>query len=704
MDRKAGVAGVVCGRRAKWLVLVAWLVLMMVTGPLGGKLTGVQKNDLGQWLPGKAESTQVVDLQKRFQTVDTAAAVVVYERPAGITPADQAKAAADARALAGAEGVAGTITGPVTSQDGRALLVTVPIRMGSDGFTKVVKRVDAVRKVATTGAGGLSVHVAGPAGFDHDSASAFAGIDGTLLGATVLVVIVILLLAYRSPVLWLLPVMCAGIALTTSQAFIYLLAKNAGLTVNGQSAGILTVLVFGAATDYALLLIARYREELRVRADRHMAMAVALRRAAPAIIASAGTVVAALLCLMAAEMNNTRGLGPVLAIGIAVGLLTMLTLMPALLVIFGRWIFWPAKPKPGTVGETGSRRWLGLGDRISVRPRIVWVGTALVLGALALGLTQLNASGLSVKDSFIGKPDSVVGQTVLSRHFPAGQDGQPVVVIGKAEAAGPLKQAIAGTSGIVTVSPPVQRDGLVSFEATLRAQPDSQAARATVDRVRTAAHAVTGADAKVGGQTALTMDMNAANTHDNKLIIPIVLIAVLLILGLLLRAVVAPLLLMATVVLSYAAALGTSALLFKALGFKGVDTSFALFVFVFLVALGVDYNIFLMTRVREEAQRHGTRRGVVIALSATGGVITSAGLVLAATFAVFASMPLVFFAELGIAVSLGILLDTFIVRSVVVTALALDLGGRIWAPGKLARTEDVPVQSPGGDRDPVRSF
>jgi len=459
--------------------------------------------------------------------------------------------------------------------------------------------------------------------------------------------------------------------------------------------------VFGAGTDYALLLVARYREELRRNADRHQAMAIALHRAGPAIIASAATVAVGMLCLVFAQMNSTKGLGPVTAIGIAVGLLAMITLLPALLVIFGRWVFWPARPKLGSAEPAAAGLWARLGNRIALRPRAVWAVTAVVLGVLALGLTQLNASGLAAEDTFVTKPDSVVGQEVLGRHFPAG-DGQPVVVIGKADAAVPLRQAVAGTDGIVEVSEPVVRDGLVSLAGTLRDQPDSRAAEATVDRLRDAVHAVGGADAKVGGPTAMTIDMNRANSHDNKVIIPLVLLVVLTILALLLRAIVAPVLLIATVVLSFAAALGISGVLFEhVFGFGGADSSFPLLVFVFLVALGIDYNIFLVTRIREEAQRHGTRRGALIGLAAPGGVIPSAGVVLAPTFAVLGSLPLVFFAEMGIAVALGILLDTFVVRSVLVTALNLDLGPSMWWPSRLAAQPDVPQPVPDESKEPA---
>jgi RND superfamily putative drug exporter len=478
------------------------------------------------------------------------------------------------------------------------------------------------------------------------------------------------------------------VALGTAQGVIYLLAKHAGLVVNAQSAGILTVLVFGAGTDYALLLVARYREELRRHSDRHEAMAFALHRAGPAIIASAATVAIGMSCLTLAEMNSTSGLGPVAALGVIVGLLAMITLLPALLVIFGRWLFWPVRPKPGTAEPTATGLYARLGARIANRPRTVWIATAVVLGAMALGMFQLDAKGLTQADTFVTKQPSVTGEEALARHFPAGQ-GQPVTVIGNAAQADAIKTALAGTAGITAVADPVIKGDLVALDGTLSAAPDSVTAQQTIERVRAAVQAVPNADAKVGGMTAVLLDINNANDHDNRLIIPLVLFVVLVILGLLLRSIVAPLVLIGTVVLSFAAALGVSALVFRhVFGFGGEDTSFPLFVFVFLVALGIDYNIFLMTRVREEAQQHGTRRGALVGLAATGGVITSAGIVLAGTFAALGSLPLVAFAEIGFAVAFGVLLDTLVVRSVLVTALNLDIGRWMWWPGKLMHVRD----------------
>ena len=676
---------IIVGRRTKWLVLVFWIVAVAVCGPLAGKLTGAQKNDAKSWLPGKAESTQVLDLQAAFQSPNTIPAVIVYERASGLTAADKAAIAADVQQFPSLGKIDGHITGPVLSSDGKGAEVVVPLDLGKDGWNHASKVAERIREIGDNG-NGLALHITGPAGFAADSADAFKGLDSTLLFSALAVVIIILLLTYRSPILWLLPVISAGVALTTAQALIYLLAKNGGLTVNAQSAGILTVLVFGAGTDYALLLVARYREELRRHEDRHEAMALALHRAGPALIASASTVAVSMLLLLFAEMNSTKGLGPVAAIGVAVALLAMLSLLPALLVICGRWVFWPKRPRFSSVEPTITGFWARVGGKIGRHPRRVWIGTALALGVMTLGIVNLDATGLTNAQSFRDKVDSVVGEQVLARHFPAGA-GTPVVVIANAPQAADVKRAVDGVPGIAESAEPVTRNGKAYIEATMTAAPDSQQGYDIVDRVRDRVHPIAGADAKVGGNTAINLDVQRAAHHDRDLIIPIVLVVVFLILAPLLRALLAPVLLVATVVLSFGAALGVSALVFDhVFGFGGADTGLPLFVFVFLVALGIDYNIFLMTRVREEALKDGTRTGAITGLAATGGVITSAGLVLAGTFAVLGTLPLTGFAEIGFTVAFGVLLDTIIVRSILVTALNLDLGERVWWPSRLSQS------------------
>jgi putative drug exporter of the RND superfamily len=692
MGRMRKLAGIPGGRRTKWLVLVFWVAMFWVAGLYAPKLNSAQQNDASSWLPKNAESTQVVELAKRFTPSDIFPALVVYERADGtITEADQAKAAADARRFAGVRDVAGEVIGPIPSEDRKALQVVVPMKIDEEGngWEELAPRIDEMRSIAQADAGGLAVYVTGPAGSFADFADVFSGFDSTLLYITAAIVMVILLLTYRSPVLWLLPLTCVFIALTAAQAVIYLLARDAGLTVNGQSAFILTVLVFGAGTDYALLLTARYREELRRHADRHEAMAVALGRAAPAIIASAATVILSLLALLVAELSSTKSLGPVMAVGIAVGLFAMITLLPALLVVFGRWVFWPVRPTLGSPEPTERGLWARIGAGVARRPRVVWLVTAVVLGALALGVTQLEANGLQARDSFRTEPESVKGEEVLARHFPAGA-GNPVQVVGRAEAASQLQTAVSSTPGVTQVTRPAVKDGYAYIEGILTTAADSQASFDTVDRLRSTVHAIPGADAKVGGGSAVNLDIQRASRHDTNLVVPLVLVVVLIILGVLLRSVVAPVLLVATVVLSFGAALGVSALVFdNVFKFAGADPSFPLWTFVFLVALGTDYNIFLMTRVHEETRQHGPRRGALIGLAATGGVITSAGIVLAGTFAALGTLPLVFVTEIGFAVAFGVLLDTFVVRSVLVTALNLDVGRWMWWPSALHRKHDV---------------
>ena len=675
------------GKRTKWLIVVFWVLVLGASMGAASKLTGEQDNDSVSWLPGEAESTQVLDRMAPFQSPNEIPAIVVYHRDGGITPEDQKTVAAQVSAFNDIDGVEKDALGPFPAEDGQALQVVVPIDAGSGGWEALGAVVDTMRDQLQDTPDGLDHYITGPGGYAADSAKAFQGIDGKLLAIAGLVVIVILLITYRSPVLWLLPVVSAGVALFVAQAVVYLLAKHAGLTVNAQSQSILTVLVFGAGTDYALLLVARYREELRRHEDRHEAMAFALHRAGPAILASGSTVVAGMLCLLLASMNSTSGMGPVAAIGIAVALAVMLTLLPALLLVCRRWVFWPLVPRYGDEDPGERSFWGRVGRWISVRPRKTWVVTALALGLCTLAVTQLDATGLRNSEQYYGKPESVLGEETLAKHFPAGS-GQPVDVVANADKASEVASVVAETDGIAAVQKPQVSGDTAWIAATLSDGPDTQAARDTVDRVRERVHGIDGADAQAGGGTAIYDDILAAADRDNRVIIPVVLVVVFFILALLLRALVAPLILVATVVLSFFAALGLSALLFKhVFDFAGADSGLPLFVFVFLVALGIDYNIFLMTRVHEEAKEVGTRRGALIGLSATGGVITSAGLVLAGTFLSLATLPVVSFAEIGMAVALGVLLDTIVVRAVLVTALNLDVGPRMWWPSRLARTD-----------------
>ena len=686
-------------RAGAWTVLAFWVVAVAVAYGPSGKLAGAQENDSSTWLPAGAESTEVLERMEPFQSPDEIPALVVFEADDGFSKADSAQVAAMTEEISGLDLVSRAPLGPFPSEDGQALQVVVPIDPGEGGWESLGEVADEIDEVLDGTPDGVESFVTGPAGYAAESAEVFAGIDGRLLGIAASVVIVILLLTYRSPVLWILPMLSAGVALTVAQAVVYLAAEHAGLTVNAQAYSILTVLVFGAGADYALLLVARYREELRRHEDRHEAMAFALHRAGPAIWASGSTVIGGLLCLLLAVTASTRGMGPVAAIGIVVALLVMLSLLPALLVILGRWVFWPVRPQYGTADPAQTGVWARVGSRIDARPRATWVVTALLLVMAAGFSLTLEADGLRQSEQYYGKPEPVLGEEALNRHFPAGS-GQPVDVVAAPAKADEVAEVVAAVPGIDQVQEPQVSGDVAWVAATLEMSPDTEAARETVREVRDRVHQVEGADAQAGGGTAIFMDILDASDTDNRRVIPAILLVVLLILVALLRALVAPLVLIATVVLSFFAALGLSALLFEALGFAGEDPSLPLFVFVFLVALGIDYNIFLMTRVFEEAKEVGPRRGALVGLTATGGVITSAGLVLAGTFLALATLPVVPFAQIGMAVALGVLLDTIVVRAVLVTALNLDLGRWMWWPARWAR--EVTDQESGSTENPPR--
>ncbi|MCO7239262.1 MMPL family transporter [Aeromicrobium sp. CnD17-E] len=685
-------------RWGKWPVLLVLVGLLLGLGlAFGTKLSDVQRNEASSFLPADAQSTQVIERASRFADPDVLPAIVLLVRDGGARPQDLQRLVALKSELATVPEVTGDVVGPIPSRDGEAAELVVNLRVDADaGLERLPDAVQELRDLAEKDADGAEVYVAGPAALGADQAQAFAGIDGILLLAAVSVVVVMLLLTYRSPVLWVIPLFCGVLSVFAAQGVVYLLAKHAGLTVNGQSAGILSVLVLGAGIDYALLIVARYREELRNTADRHEAMAHALHRAAPAVLASGSTVVVGLLCLMLAQMQATAGLGPVAAAGIVVALVTMLGLLPVLLVVCGRWVFWPFVPHHGDPQPAEDGVWGRVGRRIARRPRAVWAVTTLLLAVFTVGLVQLDANGLSDAEQFTTEQPSIVAEGKLAEHFPGGA-GSPVQVVVDAAHVDDAAAALQDVRGIApdSVSRPVVRGDVGYVEGTLEAAPDSRAAFDTIDRARDAMADVPG-DPLVGGTTAINHDVQEASAADTRLIIPVVLLAVLLILGVLLRSVMAPIVLLVTVVLSFGAALGISALVFRHLfGFGGTDSSFPLYAFVFLVALGIDYNIFLMTRVREESLVHGTRRGALVGLAATGGVITSAGLVLAGTFAALGSLPIVFLAELGFAVALGVLLDTLVVRSVLVTALTLDLGRWMWWPSALFRTDGGHATSTG---------
>jgi len=700
MQGIASILAFASGRRTKWFVLVFWIAMTVLIAPYATKLTSVEKNDEASYLPKSAESTTVNDLLKQFPSGQTVPAIVIYYRDSGVTPDDIKKATADWDAIGAAKlPSALPASPPIPSQDGKAILYAVPFQAGPDNDV-LNSAVKSIRRTVGEGDNGLNVKVTGPAGFAVDAISVFGSIDTKLLFSTVGIVTVLLLLTYRSPFLWLFPLITVGIASQVTQGVVYGAAKN-GLTVNGQSAGILTVLIFGAGTDYALLLIARYREELRCHEDRHEAMAFALKQGGPAIVASGATVTISLLCLLVAELNSTRGLGPVSAIGIVLTLIAMITLLPALLVIFGRGIFWPFVPRFGSALHEESGFWARVGAWIGRRPRAVWIGTTVLLAALSLGLFTLNTN-LSQSDSFRGSVDSVAGQKLLARSYPSGSSAPTTVVVQPAAWTDAARDALANDPGIATVGQIDRAGDLGRFDVTLKADPTSDDAYAAVDRIRTKVKGAAGPGAQVGGTSAVNLDVKRAEQRDRQVIVPLVLFIVLVILGLLLRAVVAPVLLILTVIISYTAAVGVSAVAFdKVFHFGGADASLPLFAFIFLVALGIDYNIFLMARVREEATHIGTRPGMIKGLAVTGGVITSAGLVLAGTFSVLMTLPLVVLSEIGFVVAFGVLLDTLIVRSILVPALTLDVGHWMWWPSALAKRTDeerTPVAETAGAR------
>ena len=701
------IAGKLTGPVTKWIVLGFWLIAVAGLGSFSSKLAEVQNNEASSWLPASAESTRALEKLEPFQDPNAIPTVVVYEKESGLTPGDLAAAEEQAAEFQQMEGVEGQVVGPIPSEDGQVAQTVVTFNFGKNGWEAMPDTADALREMAAIDGG--TVYIAGSGGQAADSFEAFAGIDSTLLLAALTVVVVILLFTYRSPVLWILPIFSVVVGLGCSLGLVYFLAKYANLTVNGQSQAILSILVIGAGTDYALLLVARYREELRRHEDRHEAMAFALHRAAPAILASAATVVVGMLCLVFAEMSSTAGLGPVTAIGIALTFLVMVTLLPALLVICGRWIFWPKRPGFGSHEPTSSGIWAKVGQRIAVRPRAVWAVTGALLLVACLGLLRLDADGLASDEQYTQEFGSVTGQKVLADHGLVDASN-PIMVAADADRADAVVEAMSGVEGIEPPSEPQVQDGVAFITAAVPGDPASPYAFDRVEDVRAAVGDIEGADALVGGFSAIYLDTKTASSRDNVVIIPLVLLVVFLILVLLLRALASPVILIGTVVLSFGAALGISTLAFEYL-FPALvdrwpdgaqtDASFPLFAFVFLVALGIDYNIFLMTRVREETMTKGTRHGSLVGLTSTGGVITSAGVVLAATFLVLGTLPLVFLAELGTAVALGVLLDTMIVRSVLVTAINLDLGSRIWWPSRLDRGPDAP-SAPDPLNEPVR--
>ena len=693
------------GRTAKWIVLAIAIVAFVGSNAfnLPGKYSDAENNESTTFLPADAESTKVLGISEELQGGEQAPIVIVYRREGGLTEADRQRVEADRtelnQAIAdGQDGIYRAVSEfrePQPSENGDALLLLGNITGDGESETILDPIADIRDRVSDLDAD-LQVAVTGPAGFAADAIEVFESINGTLLGAALALVIVLLILIYRSPVFLFIPLFAVVFAEIATRSIGYGLTEL-GVTVNGQSSAILSILVLGAGTDYALLLVSRYREELRKHEDKHEAAALALRTAGPAIVASGATVIAALLCLTLAEVEGTQGLGPIGALGIAVAMITMLTVLPALLVIFGRRAFWrPAIfgwsngiPHFGDEGADETHGvWRRVGDRIARRPRRVWIGTAALLAVGGLGLLSID-TGLTQADAYREEVESVAGQELLAQSFPAGASAATEVIVPDPAAVEPVARALEGTEGVAQVQPTdLTGEGGTLVNVILEPDPYSTEAFDLVPGLRAAVREAGGPEVLVGGPSAIEYDVRQSAARDTRLIIPIALVVVFAILILLLRALLAPVLLIGTVILSFAAALGLSLLVFDVIfGFPGVDPSFALYAFIFLVALGIDYNIFLMARVREETLRHGTRQGMLRGLAVTGGVITSAGIVLAGTFSVLAILPLVFLTETGFVIAFGVLLDTFIVRSVLVPALVLDIGPRVWWPSRLARED-----------------
>ncbi|WP_432117156.1 MMPL family transporter [Streptomyces sp. bgisy032] len=675
-------------------LLLVWLGVGGTLGPYAGKLGEVATNDQAAFLPRSAESTKVLEAREAFDQSETLPAVVVWTADGQRLTADQqADATRAVAALAGEPGVVDRPSPALLSDDREAMQAVVQLE--PDLGEELPTALEAVRAAAGE-VPGTTAQIAGPAASQADLSDAFAGIDGLLLGVALGAVLLILLLVYRSVLLPFLIILSSVFALGLACAVVYALADRDVVRVDGQVQGILSILVIGAATDYALLLAARFREELAVRGDRAAAATAAVRRSFGAITASAATVALGLLALLASDLTNNRALGPVGAIGIVCAVLTTLTFLPAVLALLGRTAYWPSKPKAPEDSAQGSGVWRRVAATVDGRPRRTWVLTALILAVFAAFSPSLSSKGVPLDEIFVNDAPSVAAQATLGEHFPGGS-GNPAVIIADADRAAEVTAAAKGTEGVAAASAvsasgrpgggePLVADGRVLINATLKASADSDAAKDTVERLRTQVHAVPGADALVGGYTAQQYDTQQTAARDRTLIVPIVLAVILLILMVLLRSLLVPVLLVATVGLNFLATLGVSALVFEQLlGFSGTDASVPLYGFVFLVALGVDYNIFLMSRVREEALTHGNRIGVLRGLTTTGGVITSAGVVLAATFAALMVIPLAFLVQIAFIVAFGVLLDTLVVRSLLVPALMIDIGPRAWWPSSLAR-------------------
>ncbi|MGW0820029.1 MMPL family transporter [Streptomyces sp. NPDC002845] len=682
-------------RAVPWLVLGLWVAVFLAAGSFAGKFGDVQQNRAVDYLPDSADSTQVARIQDELPGGESTDLVLVYHREGGLTAADERTAAEQVGEVSGAYELSGSPEG-IPSADGSTLMY--PVSSTAPGQDEEARNafVDGVREIAD-GGGGLSVEVGGPGALNTDMGKVFETIDGTLLFATLGVVTVLLILIYRSPFLWLVPLTVAGVAASLAMASAYGLHKAFDVTITGQSGGVMTILVLGAGTDYALLLISRYREELRRHERPYDAMRTALRGCGPAILASSGTVAAGLLCLLAADLNSSRGMGPVGVVGVLAALVAMTTLLPAVLVLLGRRVFWPMIPAFGSRPKERRSLFAAMGTSATRRPAAVLAGGAVLLGALALGTLNLPGS-LKQEDSFTEKPESITATQTLAREYPE-RSSRPITVVAPSDRADAVVDQARTTDGVADAVAGRSGGGWTEISVYATAAPETDGERRTIGALRDGIDEAHGA--YVGGPSAQQIDLADSEARDRGVVVPLVLAAVFVILVALLRSLVAPLMLLAAVVAVWGAALGIGGLVFgPAFGFEGNDPGLGLLSFVFLVALGVDYGIFLMHRMREESMAGAEPQAAALtALRTTGGVIASAGIVLAATFAVLTTLPLVGLVELGFVIAVGVLLDTFLVRTYLVTTASVLLRRRVWWPGRLSKAPD-PVE-PERQPEPV---
>ncbi|MFI2432075.1 MMPL family transporter [Streptomyces sp. NPDC018693] len=668
-------------RAIPWVVLALWIGVLALASPFAAKLGDVQRDRVTDYLPANADSTQVAELQELLPGGETTEIVLVYHRDAGLTAADRATAGEQVARIGQEHRLAAEPQG-IPSQDGTTLMYPVTSNEPGDDEDLRTAFVDDVRDIAR-GTDGLSVEVGGPSALTADASKVYDSLGGPLLYTTVAVVAVLLILIYRSPVLWLVPLIVAGIADYLSMGVAYGLNQLFGTAVSGASSGIMTILVFGAGTDYALLLVSRYREELRRHERPYDAMLAALRGCGPAVLASSGTVAAGLLCLLAADLNSNRGMGPLGTVGVLCALAAMLTLLPALLVLLGRRVFWPLIPAHGSTPKARRSLFAAMGSSAGRRPVTVLAGGAVLLGALALGAFNLPGA-LKQADTFVDRPESVTAMRTLADAYPE-RSSQPITVMTPADRADATLAAIRATDGVDSAREGRTGDGWTELSVVPSDPAQTAGETRTIEALRDRLDG-----SLVGGPSAQQLDLEETNARDRMVVVPIVLVSVLLILIALLRSLVAPLILVAAVVAVWGAALGIGGLVFGPLfGFEGTDPGLGLLSFVFLVALGVDYGIFLLHRMREEAlQGAEPVPAALTALRTTGAVIASAGLVLAATFSVLTNMGLVSLVELGFVIAVGVLLDTFLVRTYLVTSASVALGRKVWWPGPLSRTPE----------------